>query len=110
MRGSIEYSLGSRSKSFPASWGVPPGEPFSEQRTAWVREQVERHNRRPEVALRRVDRVKWAESEAKYARALDLRDQLAARREPRPGPASGSLPSRDGAALLRELADQLERQ
>lgn len=28
---------------FPEAWGIPEGSPFSEERLAWVREQIRRH-------------------------------------------------------------------
>ena len=30
---------------FPAEWGRPPGDPFSETRRVWVKTNVERRNR-----------------------------------------------------------------
>ena len=36
---------------------MPPGRPDSEERAAWVREQVERRSRDPKVALRRLDAI-----------------------------------------------------
>ncbi len=43
---------------FPAEWGTPPGSPFSDERAAWVREQVVRHA--PKAEARRRDAARRA--------------------------------------------------
>lgn len=37
------YGVG-RARTFPPEWGAPPGQPFSEDRAAWVRKMVEQHS------------------------------------------------------------------
>ena len=34
-----EYAEGGRSRTYPDEWGVPPGDRYSEERAAWVRER-----------------------------------------------------------------------
>src|SRR4051812_10170150 len=36
----IETAAGERRDSFPTSWGVPPGAPFSSERAAWVARNI----------------------------------------------------------------------
>ena len=44
MNGPEEHAAGSRSGgTFPPEWGFPQGRPGSEERTAWIRRNVERH-------------------------------------------------------------------
>ena len=57
MNRKIEYAAGDRSAPFPAEWGVPPGQPDSEERARWVKEQVERRSRDPKILLRRLDAI-----------------------------------------------------
>lgn len=108
----VEFSDHVRSSSFPASWGRPPGTPMSEERARWVAANVERYNRRPEVRLRQLDRVKWAESDQALTRALDARDRANARTgTTRNGTTvRTSTDDRESAAMLRRIADALERQ
>ncbi len=55
MNGYMEYAAGPRSiGTFPDEWGLPEGRTYSPQREAWVKEQVYRHSRSPQVALRRL--------------------------------------------------------
>jgi len=42
MTGRVEHADGDRREAFPASWGVPPGERFSEERAGWIAGQVRR--------------------------------------------------------------------
>jgi hypothetical protein len=41
--GDVELADGGFGRSFPAEWGRPKGSQFSEERAAWIREQVRRH-------------------------------------------------------------------
>jgi hypothetical protein len=38
---SVEYADGSRKSPFPAEWGRPPGDAYSEVRAAWVKARVQ---------------------------------------------------------------------
>ena len=52
----IEYgdARRGRASSFPAEWGLPPGDAYSEERAAWVREKVRAQLRgAPSQQLRR---------------------------------------------------------
>ena len=44
MSGETELADGGFGRSFPASWSRPRGSQFSEERAAWIREQVKRHS------------------------------------------------------------------
>ena len=37
---------------YPSNWGVPPGTAYSDERAAWVKEQVQRHMKGQEVRKR----------------------------------------------------------
>ena len=48
----VEYGAGDRSRSgdFPREWGRPPGDPYSEERAAWVAVNVRNWMKAREVA------------------------------------------------------------
>jgi hypothetical protein len=41
----VEYADGSRNSPFPAEWGRPVGDAYSEERARWVRGKVQEHLR-----------------------------------------------------------------
>lgn len=59
MTGRVERADGSRNDAFPASWGIPRGEPSSEERRLWVLSKVRRHviDRKQDPAERRAQQL-----------------------------------------------------